>query len=138
MALKRRKVREADEPLLGRRVLIVEDRFLIAAELADQVRRMGGRVIGPSPDLESAEAILAREGADLALLDINLRDEDVYPLARQLEAAGVPFMFLTGYEGEALPAHWRARPRITKPIVPSELRAEILKLSHGGKDVLTE
>ena len=67
--------------LTGRRILIVEDRYLIAAELADQIRSMGAEVAGPVSSVAEAAAILARQPIDAALLDVNLDDEMVFPLA---------------------------------------------------------
>jgi DNA-binding response OmpR family regulator len=120
------------EPLRGARVLIVEDRYLIAAEIANEVSRLGGAVVGPSPTLGAARAALSSEGADLALLDVNLDHEPVYPLAAQLDEAGVPFVFLTGYDADVLPPEWRSRPRLTKPISSRALREELLRLRPGG------
>ncbi|MFL5295827.1 MAG: response regulator [Phenylobacterium sp.] len=125
--------RKEGEPLTGERVLIVEDRYLIASEMADEVQRMGGKVLGPSRDLKAAQEILAREGADIALLDINLDGEEVYSLAGQLARSGVPFIFLTGYDADVLPAEWRGRPRITKPVSARALREELSKISGARK-----
>jgi DNA-binding response OmpR family regulator len=115
-------------PLGGDRVLIVEDRYLIASEMAEEVERLGGRVVGPSRNLEGARAALAKDGADIALLDVSLDDEDVYPLASELAETGVPFIFLTGYDVDVLPVEWRGRPRIAKPVTGRALKEEILKL----------
>ena len=91
------------QPLHGERVLIVEDRYLIACEMADEVGRLGGEVVGPSRSVAAALELLADERADLALLDVNLEGELVFPLAEKLNADGVPFIFLTGF-GSSLAA----------------------------------
>src|SRR5690242_9444995 len=119
-------------PLSGERVLIVEDKYLIASEMAREVEELGGRVVGPSRSVADAKAALAEEGVDLALLDVTLDAEDVFPLASELEAAGVPFVFTTGYDGEVLPARWRERPRIAKPVNWRLLRDELTRLA-GNK-----
>lgn len=118
-----------DAPLSGERVLIVEDKYLIASEMAREVEDLGGRVVGPSRSVADAKAALAEDGADLALLDVTLDSEDVFPLASELEAAGVPFVFTTGYDGEVLPPHWRGHPRIAKPVSRRLLRDELTKLA---------
>jgi DNA-binding response OmpR family regulator len=124
-------------PLAGRRVLIVEDRYLIASDVAEQVRSLGADVAGPSPSIAHAGAILDAEPVDVALLDIDLDGELVYPVAEMLDARGVPFIFLTGYDREHLPQPWRTHPRLAKPLDLRELHDELLAAAatrgKGGK-----
>jgi CheY-like chemotaxis protein len=122
--------RGGSEPLAGRRVLIVEDRYLIAIEMADHVGRLGGKVVGPSRDVAGAEALLAGERVDVAVLDVNLDGELVFPLAERLAGAGVPFIFLTGYDGQTLPPAWQDRPRFAKPVNARALCDELVRLSR--------
>jgi DNA-binding response OmpR family regulator len=117
-----------NEPLAGQRVLIVEDRYLIASEMAEQIGGLGAKVLGPSRDVASAAEIVLREALDMALLDVGLDHEVVFPLAQTLAERGVPFIFLTGYDADVLPAPWRGRPTLAKPISRSRLREELLKL----------
>lgn len=119
---------QAAAPLAGQRILIVEDRYLIASEMAEQVGRLGGEVLGPSRDVASAAEILAHERVDVALLDVSLDGEVVFPLAEFLAGRGVPFIFLTGYDADLLPLAWRGRPTLAKPIHPARLRDELVKL----------
>ena len=111
--------------LTGRRVLIVEDRYLIASEMAEEVRRLGAEVVGPSPSVARARELIESGAPDVALLDINLDGEEVFPVAEQLAAHGVPFVFLTGYDADVLPDVWRDRPRVDKPVDVRELRAQL-------------
>ena len=53
---------------------------------------------------------------DGAILDVNLNDEKVFPVADALTAIGVPFVFTTGYSASDLPAAWRHVPRLEKPV----------------------
>lgn len=115
--------------LAGRRVLIVEDRYLIAAELADDVARMGCTVVGPAPDVASGARLAQEQDVQMALLDVNLDGEMVFPLAESLAERGVPFIFLSGYDGESLPSRWRDRPQLAKPVRASALRDELEKLA---------
>lgn len=114
--------------LKGRRVLIVEDRYLIAADLAEQVRALGGEVIGPAPSLAAARRLLCDQIPDLALLDVNLEGELIFPIAEELAQADTPIILVTGYEGETLPEPWRSRPRLLKPVDGRALREELHKL----------
>jgi DNA-binding response OmpR family regulator len=111
----------------ARRVLIVEDRYLIACELADELSRLGFEVLGPAPTVAQACELLGGETVDAALLDVNLDGELVFPVAALLEERGVPFIFLTGYDREVLPPPWRGRPSLAKPIETRALKAELEK-----------
>jgi CheY-like chemotaxis protein len=103
-------------PLEGRSILIVEDRYFIASEIASEVRRLGGRVVGPSGSVARAAALLAGQRVDLGLLDVNLEGELVFPIAEALVERGIPFIFLTGYDEANLPEGWRDRPLLEKPV----------------------
>jgi DNA-binding response OmpR family regulator len=112
-------------------VLIVEDRYLLASELAREVERLGGSVVGPARTLAQAADLAGRESVQAVLLDINLDGEMAYPLAEALADHDVPFIFLTGYGAEVLPPAWRGRPRLTKPIDLGRLEVELVKLVHS-------
>jgi DNA-binding response OmpR family regulator len=78
------------------RVLVVEDTFLIAVDLADQLTDSGYQVVGPVSTVK--HALETMDGAELdgALLDVNLDGERSFPIAELLAARGIPFIFLTG------------------------------------------
>ena len=79
------------------RVLIVEDDFLIALEISEFVERAGYTVVGPEASVDATTRALSRQGIDLALLDVNLGGELVFPIAKILDAMGVPYIFVTSY-----------------------------------------
>ncbi len=97
----------------GMRILVVEDEFTVAAELADHFRSVGAEVLGPVPCLARAEEYLDR--VDAAILDINLNGEMVFPLADVLSERGVPFVFFSGNEEILLPERFRYTPSLSKP-----------------------
>jgi CheY-like chemotaxis protein len=112
--------------LSGRRVLVVEDEFFLADDLAQAVAQLGAEVIGPVPTREEALALLAAAGkVDLAVLDISLEDEAVFPVADVLAEQGVPFLFATGYDQASIPARYQHVPRWEKPFDPQSL-AQVL------------
>jgi response regulator RpfG family c-di-GMP phosphodiesterase len=119
----------SEGPLAGRSVLVVEDRYLIASEMADAIRDMGARVVGPSRNVAGAQDMVDREPVDSALLDVNLDGELVFPLAEALTERGVPFIFLTGYDEDILPPPWRDRPRLAKPVDRRALCEALVKLA---------
>jgi CheY-like chemotaxis protein len=108
--------------LNGRRILVVEDEFFVADDLVQALTRLGAEVLGPVPTREEALQILATAGPiDLAVLDINLEDEAVYPVADLLAIQGVPFLFATGYSRALVPAQYQHVPRWEKPFDPQTL-----------------
>lgn len=111
------RVRTMD--LNGRRILVVEDEFLLADELQHELEDAGAEVIGPAATVASALNMLqATDGLDGALLDMNLgmAGEKVYPVADALAARGVPFVFVTGYDGHTLDERYAHVPRCVKPV----------------------
>jgi hypothetical protein len=52
---------------------------------------------------------------DVAILDVNLGDERVFPVADALMEKGVPFVFTTGYGPSGLEDRYPGRAVITKP-----------------------
>jgi len=107
----------------GRRVLVVEDEYLIAADLVSSLQDLGVDVVGPAGSVAEALALVARDGdrLDGAVLDINLRDERVYPVASALVEYGVPFIFTTGYDALAIPEPFATVPRCEKPVDKTQL-----------------
>jgi DNA-binding LytR/AlgR family response regulator len=111
------------ERLRGRRLLVVEDEYLIAADLTASLESLGVEVIGPAASVEEALSFIENNYGRLdgAVLDINLRNERVYPVADALTALGVPFVFTTGYDAAAVPAAYARAPRCEKPIDETQL-----------------
>jgi len=108
----------SDAPALaGLRVLVAEDRSLIAARVVQILRRADGVPVGPVPTLVGGTNLARREDValDAAVLDIDLRGELAYPLAELLRARGVPFVFLTGYGDPVIPEPWREVARVERP-----------------------
>ncbi len=114
--------------LTGRRILVVEDTYFIADDVAQALRSAGATVVGPAPDRERAMALLASEQVDAAVLDINLGGALVFPLADALLARGLPFLFATGYDGESLPPRYADAARISKPVVAPMLTRALATL----------
>lgn len=86
--------------LSGKQVLIAEDEPIIAMDLADAVEDADGVVIGPCDRVSEALQLLAHQQVAAAIIDANLLDRDVTPVARLLVARGVPTVI---YSGTGLP-----------------------------------
>ena len=117
------------DALRGRRLLVVEDEYLIAAALERALEDRGAEVVGPAGYVEGALRLVEAEGdrLDGAVLDINLRGERVYPVADVLAARGVPFVFLTGYDAQVIPDTYAGVPRSEKPVSTALLARTLLK-----------
>ena len=112
-------------PLSDLRILIVEDEYYLAADLAQALAAEGADVVGPVGTLAEASDLVERERFDCAILDMNLRGDMAYPLADRLEEAGIPFLIATGYNSASLPERFGGAPRIEKPFNPNEVTAAI-------------
>lgn len=112
------------------KILVVEDDALIAMELGERLSDLGYEVLGPAHSISEAEALLAREQPDGALLDANLaHGASSVPLAMELVAAGVRVAFCTGYDHvKNAPAELSAAPVLTKPVSDAALKAALEKL----------
>jgi len=106
----------------GPRVLVVEDEALVAMMIQECLAEFGYQVIGPISTTTEA-ATKAKDGQfEAAVLDINLGDGAVYPIADILAARGVPFVFVTGYEADSVDSRFRNIPILQKPIERDMLR----------------
>lgn len=109
------------------RVLLVEDEALVVMMLQDILEEAGYAVVGPAGNVAAGRLLVSGCSPDAALLDVNLRGQRVYPVAVDLQEAGIPFGFITGYGIAGLDPDWRDRPTLQKPF-----RAEdVLRLLHG-------
>lgn len=119
--------------LAGRRVLVVEDEYFLAQDLARALVRLGAEVAGPVPTREDALARLQEgERLDAAVLDINLRGQTCYDIADALLARGVPFVFATGYGRAVLPPAYGDIPLWEKPFDPDRLVRALPQIARGG------
>ena len=120
------------DSLAGKRILVVENEYFIASDLARALRTADAVVIGPVGDLGRGLALLAIERPDAAILDVNLEGETSFPLADRLAERAVPYLFLTGYDGWALPGGYRAAPRVAKPFPMEAVLACVGHLVGAG------
>lgn len=78
-------------------VLLVEDEMIIAFDIADQMECAGFAVDGPYPSNVKALAALESSRPHVAILDVQLADGDVYPVAIKLREMNVPIVFHSGH-----------------------------------------
>ncbi|WP_296020750.1 helix-turn-helix domain-containing protein [uncultured Agrobacterium sp.] len=120
---------EPHQLLTGKRILVVEDDYFIAQQLASDLSLAGVLVVGPAADVESAlEQIPAASDIAGAILDIKLGKELVFLVADELERLAVPFVFVTGFEPDLIPARHSDKIVLRKPV---EEQSAILALSQA-------
>lgn len=117
-----------EDDLSGMRVLIVEDNYPVARSLRWLLSAYGAEVTAMVATVSSALRSIARDPPEVALLDVNLRGEDVFPVAIQLQGTTVPFAFLTGYGEQEIPVALRQHPRLSKPVGEAELISTLRSL----------
>jgi len=114
--------------LKGRRLLVVEDDFFIADDMRNSLERAGADVIGPASSVQDALELLADNGrCDGAVLDVNLRGETSYPIADELTARHIRYIFTTGYDAEHIPARYADVTRCEKPVRMRDVVAALIR-----------
>lgn len=99
----------------GRSILIVEDEPLIAMMLEDFLESLGHTVAGTCDTVACALGKVEEGGFDLAILDVNLKGENVWPVASRLRERNVPFVIATGGHVDPPPPEFNDAPVIEKP-----------------------
>ena len=107
--------------LQGLRILIVEDNPYIAIALEEMLGEQGLVIAGVAGALDDALLLAASASLDVALLDVNIGDRRIDPVAEALVARGKPFVFTTGYGRAGLPEAFVDRPVVEKPFYIEEI-----------------
>lgn len=114
------------------RVLIVEDELLIAMDLAWTVKDAGGQVVGPVASVKEALGLARNEPLDGAILDVNLSDGEVTPVAEALAERRIPVVMHTASE---VPAPVREQfPELALFQKPTELLTLVRELAKTIMD----
>jgi CheY-like chemotaxis protein len=114
--------------LRDRRILVVEDEFILAFYLREMLREAGAVVVGPVGDLGKALPLI-EDSLDAAVLDVHLGEDNSLRLADRLAGRHVPFLFQTSDPGFLKGAHERV-PVLAKPIQPEQLIETLAGLLH--------
>ncbi|MBE7246167.1 MAG: response regulator [Actinomycetospora chiangmaiensis] len=123
--------------LAGHRILVLEDSYYLASDIARALRAAKAEVVGPFSTEAAALANLAEAGPTCALLDINLGAGPTFEVAHRLAAQGIPFAFVTGHDDTVIPSAFRGAGRFEKPVDPSRLVsafAAMLAMDPSGRE----
>lgn len=120
--------------LAGARILVVEDEFFLADDARSALLKAGAEIVGPAPTVEAATALVeAEDGINGVLLDVNLRGQMAYDVADVLQARGIPFAFVTGYDSGVLPERFSHAPVLKKPTDVDDLIGVLEMLTVGAQ-----
>ncbi|MEM8753907.1 MAG: response regulator, partial [Pseudomonadota bacterium] len=114
--------------------LIVEDNFVIAQGMAQQLEDFGFDDVRMCGTVENALESLEDELPAFAILDVNLgHGATSEPIAAKLSDLGVPFVFVTGYgDNFDFPPALRGVAKLPKPVPSADLFRQVEKLLLGG------
>jgi hypothetical protein len=115
--------RDGLSALQGRRILVLEDSVLIAAEIAANLAELGAVVVGPHLDVSGARGALEWDAhlIDGAILTPVAQDAPTDPVAEKLLEKGVPFVLVAGSDRDQLAPVFHSAPLCRKPLVIDEL-----------------
>ena len=108
----------------GRRILVVEDEFLVSLVTTDLLESEGCVIVGPASRVAAALEFAQSELIDAAVLDIDVRGQMIWPVAEELQRRAVPFLFLSAYaHRDVIPARFGAALCLDKPMQNDRLLA---------------
>ncbi len=106
------------------RVLIIEDEFLIALDIAETIENMGLQVAGFANARKHALELAPL--ADIAIVDVNLQDGRTGPdIGRELARRGVTVLFMTGNPEDIEQGVQGSLGVLTKPVTPQILEQSV-------------
>jgi DNA-binding response OmpR family regulator len=114
--------------LTGRRILVVEDQYLLASDIAAALAAEGAEPVGPAGNMSRALELAGCEELDAAIIDVDLAGEMSFSVADELRRRNVPFLIASGYGGDTLPDRLRSTIIVEKPFEMRELLGELRRL----------
>jgi CheY-like chemotaxis protein len=85
-----------------KRILIVEDEWLLAMTLQDMLAELGHTVVAIASKLKEGLVMAEKGDFDFAILDVSLDGETSHPIADVLDGKGLPYAFATGYSAAGI------------------------------------
>jgi two-component system, chemotaxis family, sensor kinase Cph1 len=104
-----------------RRALVAEDSAHILMSLEMLLEHSGVEIVGAAATVAAMRKLVETVAADIAILDVNLNGELVFPVVDLLIERGIPVIFTTGYAPEKIfPPRFLGLPALQKPYDPDE------------------
>lgn len=115
------------------RILIVEDDIILGLGLVAAIEDCRGEVVGPIPTVAEALKLVEERSFSGAILDANLADRNVTPLALALLEKGIPFLVYTGIGlPEELSAAYPHMSFAMKPMSPEAVARHLFTQIEGA------
>ena len=105
----------ASEGNSGKRILVVEDELMIRMLLEGMLTDLGHTVVAEAGGIDEALVLAKETEIDIAVLDVNLNNKPITPVADLLTERGVPFVFASGYGQRGVPEPYRQNLTLQKP-----------------------
>lgn len=120
-----------EKPLLGCRILIVEDDYYQARDIQKLLELAGAQIVATGEQEPDLASLLPQGRIDAGLIDINLGRGLSFVFARALRDHAIPFVFLTGYHPSVLPDDLADAPCLRKPATTKRIVEELSILAAG-------
>ena len=83
--------------------------------IKDMLDDLGHTLAGEAARIDEALTLASQAEFDVAMLDLDLNGQPIWPVAEVLVARGLPFVFATGYGQRGVPEPYRGTPTLDKP-----------------------
>jgi CheY-like chemotaxis protein len=113
-------------PLVGARVLVVEDEPLLRLNLEDMLTELGCIIAASEGTVAKGLKVAQSEQIEIAVLDINLGGIRIDPVCHTLTARSIPFILTTGYDEDGLVEQGLASVVLEKPFSQEDLQAALM------------
>jgi len=111
-----------------RRILLAEDETIVAMMVEEMLAELGYDVAETVAQIDTARRAAEKGAFDMAILDVNLSGQPIYPIAEILQSRRIPFIFATGYDSEGLEPRYAGTPRLQKPFEYEGLQAVMSRI----------
>ena len=123
----------SEQYLHGLRIFLVEDDAMISAMLMNMLDKLGCEVVGAAATVNQAlEMVSTTNAIDVAILDVNIGDRKVFPVADLLLERDVPCVFSTGYATKLVTERYPLCHFLDKPYALKALEKILLSLQEGS------
>ena len=114
--------------MTGKRILVIEDEFLVAIDIQSQLENAGVLQVEQSATEKDALKRIGDGGWDAAVVDANLNGRSIERVAAALIHNHIPFVVVTGYNRDSLPPELVHTPVLSKPLRGPHLVQELSRL----------
>lgn len=117
--------------MTGKRILVIEDEFLVALEIQSELSQAGFADIEHAATEREALQRLKERHWDAVVADTNLNGRGMGQVVAALNERHIPFVIVTGYSRESLPPEVAHVPLIDKPFSGPHLVQTVISLCTG-------